>query len=356
MTDNTMTDNTVTEEAIKARVALGPLNRWWPVVASWMVTDTPLGLTRLGEKIVLWRDKDGSVHCVEDRCPHRGARLSMGWNLGDRIACWYHGVEVGGDGVVKDVPAVGECPLVGEKCIKSYPVFEHMGGIFAWFGDELHEEAGEFAMPEEFVSDEWGAMLCTAHWNCNWTYAVDNVMDPMHGAYLHAVSHSMAEGDLEAKMQIDKTDTGFIFGKSDQRDVNFDWIEWADTGAFWLRVSPLPYRQAAGPGGNFGIIGFVTPIDEENCRVFFWRTRKVQGWQRDAWKFMYRHKLETLHWDVLEQDRVVLSGMEPDARDHEFLYQHDTGLARTRRELAKEAEKQLNAVAAAENAHAAAAE
>ena len=62
MTDNTMTDNTVTEEAIKARVALGPLNRWWPVVASWMVTDTPLGLTRLGEKIVLWRDKDGSVH------------------------------------------------------------------------------------------------------------------------------------------------------------------------------------------------------------------------------------------------------------------------------------------------------
>ncbi|MBT5647687.1 MAG: Rieske 2Fe-2S domain-containing protein [Rhodospirillaceae bacterium] len=356
MTDNTMTDNTVTEEAIKARVALGPLNRWWPVVASWMVTDTPLGLTRLGEKIVLWRDKDDSVHCVEDRCPHRGARLSMGWNLGDRIACWYHGVEVGGDGVVKDVPAVGECPLVGEKCIKSYPVFEHMGGIFAWFGDELHEEAGEFDMPEEFVSDEWGAMLCTAHWNCNWTYAVDNVMDPMHGAYLHAVSHSMAEGDLEAKMQIDKTDTGFIFGKSDQRDVNFDWIEWADTGAFWLRVSPLPYRQAAGPGGNFGIIGFVTPIDEENCRVFFWRTRKVQGWQRDAWKFMYRHKLETLHWDVLEQDRVVLSGMEPDARDHEFLYQHDTGLARTRRELAKEAEKQLNAVAAAENAHAAAAE
>lgn len=356
MTDNTMTDNTVTEEAIKARVALGPLNRWWPVVASWMVTDTPLGLTRLGEKIVLWRDKDDSVHCVEDRCPHRGARLSMGWNLGDRIACWYHGVEVGGDGVVKDVPAVGECPLVGEKCIKSYPVFEHMGGIFAWFGDELHEEAGEFDMPEEFVSDEWGAMLCTAHWNCNWTYAVDNVMDPMHGAYLHAVSHSMAEGDLEAKMQIEKTDTGFIFGKSDQRDVNFDWIEWADTGAFWLRVSPLPYRQAAGPGGNFGIIGFVTPIDEENCRVFFWRTRKVQGWQRDAWKFMYRHKLETLHWDVLEQDRVVLSGMEPDARDHEFLYQHDTGLARTRRELAKEAEKQLNAVAAAENAHAAAAE
>lgn len=350
-----MTDAVVTQEDIKARVALGPLNRWWPIAASNMVTDTPLGLTRLGEKIAVWRDKDGSVHVIEDRCPHRGARLSMGWNLGDRIACWYHGIEVDADGVVRDVPAVAECPLIGEKAVKSYPCFEHMGGIFAWFGDELHPEADDFIFPEEFESDEWDAMLCTAHWKCNWVYAVDNVMDPMHGAYLHALSHSMAEGDKEARMQIDKTDTGFVFGKSDQRDVNFDWIEWGDTNAFWMRVSPLPYRKAAGPGGHFSIMGFVTPIDEDNCRVFFWRTRKVQGWQRDVWKFMYRHKLETLHWDVLEQDRVILEGMDRDARDHEFLYQHDTGLARVRRDLEKDAEKQLTAVAEA-NANAVAAE
>jgi hypothetical protein len=89
----------------------------------------------------------------------------------------------------------------------------------------------------------------------------------------------------------------------------------------------------------------VTPIDEENCRVFFWRTRKVQGWQRDVWKFMYRHKLETLHWDVLEQDRVVLEAMALDARDHEFLYQHDTGLARARRAMEQQVKAQLSSVA-----------
>ncbi|MEE2995528.1 MAG: aromatic ring-hydroxylating dioxygenase subunit alpha [Pseudomonadota bacterium] len=340
-----MTDTSVSAEAIENRVGLGPLNRWWPVAASWMVTDKPQGLTRLGQKIVVWRDKDSKVHCVEDRCPHRGARLSMGWNLGDRIACWYHGVEVDGDGVVQAVPAMSQCPMVGDKMVKAYPCFEHMGGIFVWFGDELHEKPEVFDLPEEFVSDEWSAMLCTAHWKCNWIYAVDNVMDPMHGAYLHAISHSMAEGDTEAKMQLDKTATGFVFGKSDQRDVNFDWIEFGDTGAFWLRVSPLPYRQEAGPGGNFGIMGFVTPIDRNNCRVFFWRTRKVSGWQRDVWKFMYRNRLETLHWDVLEQDRVVLEGMASDAREKEFLYQHDTGLARVRRFLSEVAEAQLNTVA-----------
>ncbi len=79
---------------------------WYPVLASWEVQSAPVGITRLGEQIVVWRNKDGQVQALEDRCPHRGARLSMGWNLGDRIACWYHGVEVAGNGEVKDVPAV----------------------------------------------------------------------------------------------------------------------------------------------------------------------------------------------------------------------------------------------------------
>jgi hypothetical protein len=38
--------------------------------------------------------------------------------------------------------------------------------------------------------------------------------------------------------------------------------------------------------------------------------------------------------------------MDPAARDKEFLYQHDTGLARVRRILKKEAEAQLAHVAA----------
>lgn len=54
---------------------------WYPVLASWEVQSTPVGITRLGEQIVIWRNRDGQVQALEDRCPHRGARLSMGWNL-----------------------------------------------------------------------------------------------------------------------------------------------------------------------------------------------------------------------------------------------------------------------------------
>ncbi len=343
----------VDPQAVEDLLDFGVRNRWYPIAPSWMVEDKPVGLTRLGERIVVWRDADGEVRVLADRCPHRGARLSMGWNLGDRLACWYHGIEVDKDGVVVDVPAVAECPLIGEKAVQTYPSFEHMGGIFVCFGDALHPEPVSFDMPEEFTSDEWDGLLCTAHWRCNYRYAIDNVMDPMHGTYLHAESHSMAEGEKEAKMRVRQSDDGLIFEKIDQRGVNFDWVEFADTGAHWMRLS-LPYRKNAGPGGLFGIVGFVTPIDAENCRVFFWRTRKCQGWQRDAWRFMYKNRLEGLHWDVLEQDRIVLEGMDPDARDHEFLYQHDTGLARVRRMLQTEAEGQLAALAEAETAQAAA--
>jgi hypothetical protein len=157
----------------------------------------------------------------------------------------------------------------------------------------------------------------------------------------------MAFGDKNAEMQIVKTDDGLIFEKIGQRDVNFDWVEIGDTGAIWLRLS-IPYRKSAGPGGSFYIVGFATPVDEGHCQVFFWRTRKVDAWRKDVWRFMYRNRLEKLHWDVLEQDRIVLQDMAPDARDGELLYEHDQGLARVRRLLKQKAEDQLKTLVAAE--------
>ena len=195
-----------------------------------------------------------------------------------------------------------------------------------------NKEPAPLVLPEELVGDEYASFLCMSHWKCNYQYAIDNVMDPMHGAYLHATSHSMAEGDKQADMRVRKTETGFMFEKVGQRDVNFDWVELGETGCLWMRLA-IPYKKKFGPGGNFGIIGFATPVDDDNCQVYFWRTRKVSGWQRDAWRFLYRNRLEGLHWAVLEQDRYVLESMAPNARKHEFLYQHDVGMTRVRRML-----------------------
>lgn len=313
---------------------------WYPIAPSWQVKDNPVGITRLGENMAVWRDGEGKVHAIEDRCPHRGARLSLGWNLGDKLACWYHGIQVTAEGVVDRVPAVKACPLEGQHTNKSYPIIETRGAIFAYFGDEVQPDPVELTLPEQLSSDEYSSFLCAAHWKCNYRYAVDNVMDPMHGSYLHADSHSMARGDKEAEMAARKTPTGFIFEKTTQRGVNFDWVEFGNTGTHWLRLE-IPYGAGAGPGPSFGIVGFATPIDANNTMVFFWRNRKVEGWQRDVWRFMYRNRLEGLHWAVLEQDRIVLENMAPNAREHEFLYQHDTGMARLRRTMKQAAEVQV---------------
>ncbi len=317
----------------------GLRNLWYPVLAAWRLHDAPLGITRLGENLVLWRDRQGTVQALEDRCPHRGARLSLGWNLGERLACWYHGVEVKGDGVVAAVPAVEQCPLVGKAAVRRYPARELHGAIFVYFGDARHPEPPALELPEQLSSDEWSHFLCTASWKCNYRYAIDNVMDPMHGTYLHAQSHSMARGDRTAEFRVRKTSHGLVFEKANQQGVNFDWVEWGESGAHWMRLS-IPYQKKYGPGGPFFIVGFATPIDAQHTQVFFWRCRRVQGWQRDVWRFLYRNRLEGLHWAVLEQDHELLENMAPGARSREFLYQHDVGLARVRRMLETQARAQ----------------
>ncbi len=226
-----MTANTTSsEQSLQDYLDQGLRGMWYPVLASWEVGNNPVGITRLEQQIVVWRDGEGQIHALEDRCPHRGARLSMGWNLGDRIACWYHGVEVGGDGTVKDVPAVDRCPLVGQKCLRSYPAKEAYGAVFLYFGVTADEAPAELTFPQELADEaSYSNFLCTASWDCNYQYALENVMDPMHGTYLHSSSHSMAEGDRKADMGLEPTDSGFIFKKNGQIGVNFDWVEFGSS-------------------------------------------------------------------------------------------------------------------------------
>jgi hypothetical protein len=167
---------------------------------------------------------------------------------------------------------------------------------------------------------------------------MDNLLDPMHGSYLHAQSYTLAYGKAQDEMEIEKTDDGFIVKRKGQIGENFDWTEYSYTGADWVRLD-LPYPKGAGPGGMFRIIGFVTPIDEHSHQVFFWRMRQVEGWERDLWRFMYKSRLEERHWNVLEQDRVVIEQMEQP--ESEMLYQHDIGVTQLRRVLQKRAREHL---------------
>ncbi|WP_376095591.1 Rieske 2Fe-2S domain-containing protein [Roseomonas sp. CCTCC AB2023176] len=330
---------------VQAHLKTGLRNRWYPVLPSRFVeiSGKPLGITRLGERIVLWRDATGVVRVQSDRCPHRAVPLSKGMNEGDRIRCAYHGVEIGADGTVLAVPGQPGCALEGKKAVKTYPSFELAEAIWVWFGDALHAEAPPFNPPEQLAGGEFSTFCCYADWRASWRYIYDNLMDPMHGAFLHANSHSMSQGETSARFVTRDTEKGFFFEKDGQRNVNFDWSEFLDDGALMVRLE-IPYPRTGGPGGNFGIVSVITPIDETNSACFFWRFRKVQGWVRDTWRFLYRTKLEPRHWHVLEQDREMLDGVGLGLERGEMLYQHDAGLMRLRRYLARQARLQMVAL------------
>jgi hypothetical protein len=117
-------------------------------------------------------------------------------------------------------------------------------------------------------------------------------------------------------------------------------------GSLYVRLE-IPYPASGGPGGNFGIIMYGTPIDEAHTACFFWRFRKVSGWQRDAWRFLYKNRLEARHFAVLEQDRAMLEGSLPGLERYEHLYSHDRGVVHLRRVLAREVRAQLTALRAA---------
>jgi nitrite reductase/ring-hydroxylating ferredoxin subunit len=79
---------------------------WVPIALS---RDIPKGATRAvildGRELVAWRGDAGTVQVWEDRCPHRGMRLSYGFVRGDRLNCLYHGWEYGAGASCHRIPA-----------------------------------------------------------------------------------------------------------------------------------------------------------------------------------------------------------------------------------------------------------
>ena len=73
------------------QLKLGLQNMWYPICQSAGVKEKPRGFHRLGQDVVVWRDSVGKIHIHEDRCLHRGAKLSVGEVVNGSLRCAYHG-------------------------------------------------------------------------------------------------------------------------------------------------------------------------------------------------------------------------------------------------------------------------
>ena len=110
---------------------------WYPVGLIGAVDPGTSAGTHVDSKeIVVWRDSSGKVHAWEDRCPHRGMKLSFGFVRGDHIACLYHGWQYDTAGQCRYIPAHPEINVPKAIKVQTYPVAERAGMIWTTLDDD----------------------------------------------------------------------------------------------------------------------------------------------------------------------------------------------------------------------------
>ncbi len=326
--------------------SLGVRDRWYMLGTSDLVDTDPVPFRALGEDLVLWRDASGDAHLMADRCPHRGARLSIGDVVEGELQCWYHAWRFDSTGQCTSVPSQGgSCTLADTTKISiTYPVEEAAGYIWAWIGES---DPVSLRLPDEMLDPSWSTFPETVHWQANWMLALENLVDIMHAPFLHARSITLGGGATEDRVVVTDTDGGFEVHRKNQAGVNFDWVEVVLDDLPYVRLD-IPLPPSAGPGPPLRILGFLTPSDNDRTVVHFPRFRQVAGRERVIWRSLYRSRLRGTHMHVLNQDKAMLESMRTveEARADERLAQADRPVIHLRRALepAFEHQRQLHGI------------
>ena len=189
-------------------------NHWY--VAAWggEIGDRPLARRILGEPVVLFRQGDGSVAALTDRCPHRLVPLSMGTCVSGRIRCGYHGMEFDGTGQCVHIPAQTLIPPKAR--VRSYPVVERYGLVWLWTGDPAMAAPAAVPRVEKYGESGWDALEGGYQYHpSNYRNIIENLMDPAHTTFVH-------RGTIGNPLAADKPVT---MEKGEGYVVAFRWLE-----------------------------------------------------------------------------------------------------------------------------------
>lgn len=167
--------------------AAGTLLReyWQPVaLADELMTARPVvPVTVLGERLVLFRDQDGSLGLIGRHCPHRGADLAYGRLEDGGLRCPFHGWLFDCTGQCREQPAEPDDSVMHRHVrAVNYPVVERNGAVFAWMGDG---EAPALPALDCFSAPDSHVFAFKGLWECNWLQALEVGIDPAHASFLH---------------------------------------------------------------------------------------------------------------------------------------------------------------------------
>ena len=160
---------------------------WTPAAYSAQLTaSAPLGVTIAGTRLALFRDTDGAPRALLDRCPHRGASLSLGFVAGGCLECPFHGWHFDGDGRVTHVPWNPDAKLSNLHA-DTVPVRELAGQV--WIYTAVNRDApDEPTVNPYFLAPGVRVSGTTVEWRAHWTRAMENMLDWPHLPFVHRAS------------------------------------------------------------------------------------------------------------------------------------------------------------------------
>jgi phenylpropionate dioxygenase-like ring-hydroxylating dioxygenase large terminal subunit len=306
-------------------------NAWYAAAWDHEITRQLRSIKILGERVVLYRTESGNPVALEDACRHRKLPLSMGRLKGDEVECGYHGLVYNPQGTCTHIPGAKRVPP--SVCVRSYPTVSRYGLVWLWMGDASNASPNTIISVDHWDNPAWGKndggdMTV----ECNYLYVTDNLLDPSHVAWVHPTT----------------------FGNNDCEGEQVDTIVASDgvTAARWLRdVEVAPFyaplvafegrcdrlqhyevrfpsqaiiRAVFVPAGSSGQEGaghkqallmdsynFITPIDADNTRYFWFQMRNFSPHDARVSKMMdedVRHAfaedqviLAAVHWGLANQ-------------------------------------------------------
>lgn len=255
---------------------------------------TPVRVRLLGENMVVFRDSEGRVGALDERCPHRRASLAFGRNEECGLRCLYHGWKFDVDGNAVDMSSEpADAKLRSSMKTKAYPVQEAGGFVWVWMGDP--EAVTPFDAPNWAAAPANKISIVKMHGACNWAQILEGSIDSAHSSSLHSsnmptateVSGSTAtdaawlrpSADKAPRIEVQKTSFGFRYVAIRKPIVD---PEAQDYIRMTLFVAPFTVHIPS--NDQYHLSQMLVPIDDENAMFYWIAWHPEKGISQDAWR------------------------------------------------------------------------
>ena len=291
---------------------------WHPVALSIDLADKPVAVQLLGQAVVLWRDAQGAAHAWADKCPHRGAKLSLGRVQTDAqgastLECAYHGWQFGGAGHCALVPALPAFTPPPAHCAKTYSAYEAYGLVW------VQLDAAQTKLPA-FAADsdaQLRKVFCGPYdVATSAPRVVENFLDMAHFGFVHEGLLGARDTTAQADYAVERTTHGIRATgcRAWQPQSHVHASQGSDVSYTYEVVSPYCAQLAKVPDGGVIVDGkavqwresialWVCPVSPEASRVWF--TMAVADFETAA------VELQNFQNTIFMQDKPILESQTP---------------------------------------------